>query len=559
VLFLRMKQAETALKDGRLDEAYELLQVADARDHRRGQELTGQLVQAFLDRGRAHLENERPEQAHADAAKAQQLGGNLPEVAQLQSAAAEAIINHQRQDRQRNQKLQQARQFIEDGRLSVGEEILADTVVSDKHAHALKAQVAEQRARIASIAKQAQAALERGDLVAAIEVIGKTTSTDRVHEDLALIWSNIRKSSTDMILQNIQSGRVDLAQTLLNRLASVGDESLEIRNLEKILLKCRRVCTYLSRSQPRQAVEVLRQLKSLLPATVWVDDAVTLAEQAAAALEALGAGPLGLMLTNDSQTRGQQSIIRVAEGDVNGNTGISVRNHVQSGQVVTSNFQNKPNLGGPAIGGSLGLKGGGGSRESSLPGKFVIQVDGVGSYLVLRNSFVTVGPVSSSQHPDIGVIAEPNLPVVGIERTEGDYFLRSDESIQVKGNPLKEKLLTNGDRIGLSSRCRLKFAINNAASSTAVLTLSSGRFPRADIRQVILLDREIIVGPGTTAHIRVDQADETTTLCLRDGCLYCHSREVVKANHRTLERESAIPMDTSVQVGEISFVVTKSE
>lgn len=196
---------------------------------------------------------------------------------------------------------------------------------------------------------------------------------------------------------------------------------------------------------------------------------------------------------------------------------------------------------------------------SALPSKFVIQVDGVGSYLVLRNSFVTVGPVSSSQKPDVGVIAEPSLPVVGIERTEGDYFLRANETIQVKGSTVKDKLLANGDRIGLSPRCRLKFALNNAASSTAVLTLSCGRFPRADIRQAILADREIILGPGTTAHIRVDQADETTALCLRDGRLYCHSREVVKANHRTLERESVVPMDTPIQIGEISFVITKAE
>jgi len=33
----------------------------------------------------------------------------------------------------------------------------------------------------------------------------------------------------------------------------------------------------------------------------------------------------------------------------------------------------------------------------------------------------------------------------------------------------------------------------------------------------------------------------------------------VKANQRTLERESAVPMDTPIQIGEISFVITKSE
>ena len=67
------------------------------------------------------------------------------------------------------------------------------------------------------------------------------------------------------------------------------------------------------------------------------------------------------------------------------------------------------------------------------------------------------------------------------------------------------------------------------------------------------------LGPGTTAHIRVDSADEATTLCLKDGRLYCRSREAVKVNHRTLDRESPVPMDTPIVIGEISFVITKSE
>ena len=55
-MILRIRQAECALADGRLDEAFELADRHDVRSHRRGQRLVGRLVRSLVDRGRKHLD-----------------------------------------------------------------------------------------------------------------------------------------------------------------------------------------------------------------------------------------------------------------------------------------------------------------------------------------------------------------------------------------------------------------------------------------------------------------------------------------------------------------------
>src|SRR5688572_22083695 len=95
VLILRIRQAEVALGDGRLDEAYELCQSEKLRSHRKGQALVTRLVRALVKRGHEHLNAARPQQALVDCEKASRLGGALAEVVELRSVATEQIAENQ--------------------------------------------------------------------------------------------------------------------------------------------------------------------------------------------------------------------------------------------------------------------------------------------------------------------------------------------------------------------------------------------------------------------------------------------------------------------------------
>ena len=137
-----------------------------------------------------------------------------------------------------------------------------------------------------------------------------------------------------------------------------------------------------------------------------------------------------------------------------------------------------------------------------------------------RGRITTIGPISSSEGPSVGLLAPANLPTVSVERLDEDYFLRCDGSVQVNGKCVSEKLLSHGDRISLGPRLELRFLLPNAASTSAVLELTSAKMPRQDVRRIILLDESIVLGNNATAHVRVRGLQESVVLHLRHGQLH---------------------------------------
>jgi len=188
----------------------------------------------------------------------------------------------------------------------------------------------------------------------------------------------------------------------------------------------------------------------------------------------------------------------------------------------------------------------------------MIRVDGVGSFLVLRERRITIGAAGSSRHPDLGLLADSGLPVVTIERTDEDYFLTTGAPVRVNEVQTTRKLLADGDRIALSPRCRMTFTIPSAASTSAAIKMSGTRLPHGDARRVILLDESIIMGPGASAHIRVDPLCEAVVLHIRDNRMFCRTSADVTVNDRPMDRQTGIPMNAHVKIGPLSMVVTES-
>lgn len=160
-------------------------------------------------------------------------------------------------------------------------------------------------------------------------------------------------------------------------------------------------------------------------------------------------------------------------------------------------------------------------QESGAPINCVLHVDGVGAFRVIGRSAVTLGPVSSSRPVDLALMVDASLPAIVISRSDDDYFLQSPRPVMVNDKPVTAKLLAHGDCIALGPRCRITFRRPSAASTSAVLDLSGTRLPGSDVRQVILLDRELIVGPGVSSHVRADDLTTPMVIHRRDGRLVC--------------------------------------
>src|SRR5207248_10579836 len=72
--WLTLRQAQEALKNGRLEEALRLVEQPAARNHRRAGELLVQLARAFAERGERHLRLEQTDPAWDDLLRAEALG-----------------------------------------------------------------------------------------------------------------------------------------------------------------------------------------------------------------------------------------------------------------------------------------------------------------------------------------------------------------------------------------------------------------------------------------------------------------------------------------------------
>jgi hypothetical protein len=473
MLILRIRQAEVALGDGRLDEAFELIRPEPARTHRRGQRVMGKLVRALIERGEKHRAEKRYLAALADCEKAQQLAGNVPEIAELRRAASDAMLDQQKVARRSAQVMATARQHIDRGELSRGAQLLAD-VGQESRAVFLMNEIEAKRDR-----------LERAP--------------------------ELRQQ----LQQQIEAGRLDLAALHANELRSIDGQNLESQALLSSLEQCRAAWQMIESGQLRRAEEAVRRLANMFPKAKWVSETSRQLSEVARMTEELRAGPLS-MLGGAGDTTVAMPV------------GKPMPKQMPPGAA-------SPEHGRGALWAALGANATSPVTNGSLPSKFMLRVDGAGSFLVLRQPSVTIGPVSSSRVPDVGVMAEPGLPIATVDRVEDDYFLRGSATA---GN----KLLVSGDAIALSPRCKLNFVLPHVASTTAVIDLTAARHPRSEIRRIILLDRDLVIGPGPNTHVRVDHLTHPIVLKLRGERLVTDSGE--------------LPFGQTVQTGNVSLVIS---
>src|SRR5436190_19541829 len=81
--WLTLRQAQEALKGGRLDDAQRLLAQPGVQGHKRTWEVLQQLARALAERGERHLRQDDPAAAWADLHKAELTGASEPAVASL--------------------------------------------------------------------------------------------------------------------------------------------------------------------------------------------------------------------------------------------------------------------------------------------------------------------------------------------------------------------------------------------------------------------------------------------------------------------------------------------
>ena len=518
----KLRQLACAIHDGQLDQAYTLSQLPEVREHRRGQKLAAKLAELLVRRGNEHLAAGRVSHALNDCNKADSLGGNRAEVAELRRAICSAMEQRQFAHQQRDQKLAAAQQNIDNGWLTVGVDILGEA--DNAQAAMLSQQADVQRKKLDAVADKVEQAIARGDLVIAARLIAQGGAVQGQNIRLVELARRLHVGAAEQIAANLNRGRLDVAQTMMQELGASAAGVAELRPLRQAITYCRQGAAHIRAGAYRQAVETLAKAKMLLPDAGWLAETIERAETCARTRECLCSGPLGLLEATDSTTQPTSTPGAIASAPT-------------PSEADTAEQSPRPAAG-------------------ALPSKFVIQIDGVGGFLTLRDDTVKIGPISSSNRPTLALIATAELPTVTIQRQEGDYVLRSEQPIFIGERQIREKLLSDGDKIALSMRCRMKFQRPNAASGTATLLLSSARLPRPDINHVILMDREVLVGPSSGHHIVTSDGGDTVAFYVRDGRMFCRTNDPIIIDGRSCSPDTPLAMDTPIQIGRMRIVLT---
>jgi len=542
VLILRIRQAECALADGRLDEAYEIAQAEDIRRHHHGQRLIGRLARAMIQRGQESLAAHRFQPALADCNKAEKLGGNLPEVGQLRAAVCNAITREQQDRQQEALRVAQAQQHIQDGWLSVGGRILEEASTGDGRVDLVRQELAAARLKAEDAVAKAQQALQQGDVEEAMQIALAARIGQCKSGGAGDLLRQVRSQAVQRVRADLEQGRLDRASSFLQKLLPLGRDGTEVAELSDALAWCRQAAQHVLAGRPGAALPLLRKVKAVCPSARWLDAALADTKRAAEAYDELNAGPLGLS-TAETPWDATGGIVKAAGSvgsvPVRAYPDNASRRHYKQAALGDATRRNPQ------------------SEDVDMPSRFVLQVDGVGSFVVFREAQVTVGPISASARPMLALMADANTPVVVLERMEGDYFLRSETPVAVNGRPATEKLLADGDRIALSSRCQIRFHLPNPASTTAVLTVSGARLSRPDIKQLILMDRDILIGPYANNHIRTELLQEPVALFTQNGRLLCRARESILVDGHSFDPTAGLTLDRRIEIGKLSMVVAR--
>jgi len=103
----------------------------------------------------------------------------------------------------------------------------------------------------------------------------------------------------------------------------------------------------------------------------------------------------------------------------------------------------------------------------------------------------------------------------------------------------------------------MKFNIPNPASTTATLSLPSARLGRADIRRIILMDRDILIGPTEGSHVLAESLDETIALFTQNGRLLCRAKDKILVDEKQVSPTAGLPVNKQIRIGQISLVLTE--
>lgn len=526
---IKLKQAKNALRDGRIDEAWAIATEREIREHRRGQVLLEKLVNPLLDRASHHLAEGRLRDALVDVERALDAGGNRPRAAALRQQIRDAMEAREKMVRKGRELIESAQDHLQRGSLHAGRELLERAPSGEPGVSQLR-RLAENRERRGNeAARRVEACLSAGDLQEALEAAAGAVQAYGRRDGLGDLLPRLRKSATEKMERAMNEGQLRTAAGLSERLRGLFGEHLEIRRFDDAIGYTRRAATALQQGDYEEARVALGRLERVLPKARWVGETLEELDRVTRSLRALATGPLGLFQSVRPRRDGREIRDSASSTETLSMPMKTTEEPERRPEVLTSN-------------------------------RLLLWVDGVGTYLILTSDRTTIGRTGSSARPHLSLAANIQGHHAEILRVEDDYFaVAAQGELRVGGKETRRHLLASGDELDLGHHCRLTFQLPTALSNTAVLTLRKGLRVERDVRDVILLDRELLVGSRSDCHVRAPVKGEPIVISIRKGGLHCRANQEILVDGRESGEEASIPSGAHVRIGELSFTITTAD
>ncbi len=493
-LSVKIQAAEAALRDGRIDDAYQIVGEQAVREHRRGRKLLDTLAKPLLARARLHAQAGRYADAMQDLDRLDKINRNSPDADALRKRAGDELRGrrHERQDRDESYEKAVAR--VRAGRLESGRLAIEQMSGDDRKREQLKDELDIRVKRSEQLLDRAREVLKAGDVLAACRLWedarnshGRTRETESFAPDLA---AKYRK----MVQGWLAAGELDRFMNAVRgaRALHAIDPSLE--EYETIRKLVASTAAHLARGDHAGMRRSLLRLTSAAGEMKWIKEALANLGMLSAAQDKLYASPLGVFAPSVQKSGG----IRMLEDTkISDNAPRKVRTAA------------KPTLQ---------------SGEPVGHGPLLLLVDGTGSSVLVRRDTVRIGRAGGSVEIDVPIPADLKSHHADIVRHGEDYFLMANGPTQVNRRDVSRVLLRDGDRINLGGNGKMIFRRPSDRSESAVLMLADSNRAPQDVDRVILFKDTCLIGPDPSCHIRTREGDTRLVAFVRDGQMQIRRR-----------------------------------
>ena len=173
------------------------------------------------------------------------------------------------------------------------------------------------------------------------------------------------------------------------------------------------------------------------------------------------------------------------------------------------------------------------AAESGRSGqsRYLVWIDGVGTFLLCLKDRVTIGAASFSGGTpeegaaDVALLANISRQHASIQRSGDGYLINAHAATAVGGRPVQDRThLNDGYEIELAQSVKLRFRLPTALSASARLEFLSDHRPAHSVDGVVLMDDTCLLGPSGENHIQCLDWPGTVLLFRKDGQIWCKSR-----------------------------------